>query len=382
MSVAERVPAPAGTRGEVVAGFEPVRELLDHFSETDPGYGAQLCAYHGSRVVVDLVCGTAQQRDTVMPVFSATKGAAAMVIGCLVDDGLLDLDAPVCRYWPEFAAHGRDRLQLRDLLSHQGGLVNTPEGLTPAEIITDPRAGAEKLADSRPLWRPGSMFGYHGITLGVLMQELVRRVTGTSLQELFEQRVRRPREIDFHIGFPQSQERRFRAVANPPGQPAAPIPAPCDSFLAAMLSIVGEPSDLITGPYSPNHREVREHGPAGFGGIGSARGLARLYAAALGNVGAPLFSADTRAAMTEPLVHGVDRVLDETRSYAVVFQIPGPPNLPFGSFRAFGHDGAGGALSFADPSYDLAFGYLPAYMAPPGDLRSMELSRTLRACLS
>ncbi|TDL33433.1 serine hydrolase domain-containing protein [Arthrobacter nitrophenolicus] len=372
--------------GAVAPGFESVRAEFDAYLADDPNYSAQLAVYWKDNLVVDLVGGDGLKHDTLLGTFSATKGVAAIALATLVSSGQLDLDQTVAHYWPEFGAHGKAGVLVRELLSHQAGLINVDGGLETADIL-DSRRAASKLAAQRPYWRPGSTFGYHGLTIGSFIEELVRRITGQTLQELYELTIRAPREIDFWLALPQSQEGRFEAVrpAHPTAEQLAMVsanPMSSDGMAALMFNGVNNlvPPDLS--PYSPNRREVRTAGPAAVGGIGSARGLAQVYAAATGLTGDALLEPDTLAAMGQQQVWGVDRVLNFPTAFAVVFMKP-HPGCDFGSYRAFGHDGAGGALGYADPLYDISFGYIPLQMQLPGgaDARAIHLSQTVRAAV-
>lgn len=373
--------------GTVAPGFEAVQNELDAMLLTDPGYSAQLTAYWKDEVVVDLVGGADLDADSVTGVFSCTKGAAAIVLATLVESGELDLDATVASYWPEFARHGKQAVTVRALFSHTAGLVNADGGLMLDEIL-DSRGGAAKLAEQMPHWRPGSAIGYHGITIGIFAEELVRRITGGSLQELYETQVRAPRDIDFYLGFPKEQEARFRPVlpVRPTPAEAAEIaasPTSPDGLTALAYNAIGSEFVPDRGPFSPNDRALRAAGPAAVGGIGSSRGLARLYAAVLGHVGAPLLSDDTVRAVSQQQVWGHDRVLNVDMSFAILFMKP-QPRMEFGSYRAFGHDGAGGAIGFADPLHDLAFGYIPMPMSYPGgvDPKALRLSQIVRRSIT
>src|SRR6185437_15677927 len=173
--------------GTVSPGFEAVRNQLDAYLLADPAY------------------------DSVTGVFSVSKGISALVIATLVRDGELGLDEPVARYWPEFAAEGKAAVTVRQLLSHQAGLVGLPGGMS-FEELRDSSLAAARLADTFPDWLPGSAFGYHGLTIGVFMEELTRRITGRSLQSVYESAIRAPHDIDFYLGFPAGQEHRFREV--------------------------------------------------------------------------------------------------------------------------------------------------------------------------
>lgn len=365
-------------QGRVRPDFEPVRERLAEWAAADPDWGAQLCILVGDEVVVDLTCGPGA--DAITGVYSVTKGVAGTVMALLLGEGALELDRPVAHYWPEFAAAGKSGITVRQLLSHQAGLPATDDGIRP-EDATDSRAGAERLARQRPLWRPGSDFGYHSVTIGILMEELVRRVTGDELQDVYEERIRSPRDIDFFLGLPDAQAARY-VDPRPPMIGEAADPGLRDNLFAAAFGPVGRAGDAILTGFGPHSAEVRRRGTSAAGGVGSARGLARLYAATLGHIGDPIAPADTFAEMAQVQVRGRDLVLDAALAFGIVFMKP-HVDMPFASFRAYGHDGAGGAIAFADPVYDLAFGYIPTRMTVPGgvDARAIELSRVVRAAL-
>jgi CubicO group peptidase (beta-lactamase class C family) len=378
--------------GFVAPGFEPLRDELDLCLLRDVGYAAQLCVYLGDRLVVDLVGGPDLEADSVTGVFSASKGAAALTLATLVESAQLDLGERVAHYWPEFAAEGKDRVTVEELLSHRAGIPGVDGGFSLDEFL-DSSAAAARLAKQRPFWRPGSAFGYHALVLGVLMEELVRRVAGTTLQELYERVVRGPREIGFYLGLPLSEESRYRevrpATLTSAQQAESEVWATNDDTLRAVAFNHAGRGFEGGAALSPNQRSVRAAGPSGFGGTASARGLAGLYAAALGNLGDPLVSAATLGRFTQELAWGHDRILDSTMCYGAVFQKP-MPRMDFGSYQAFGHDGGGGALGFADPFYDLAFGYVPLPMQYSGGARypggfnptPVRLSEIARACVA
>ncbi|MCO4239299.1 beta-lactamase family protein [Pseudarthrobacter sp. MDT3-28] len=380
------VPTNKRSTGTTAPGFEDVRAEFDGYLADDPNYSAQLAVCWKGQLVVDLAGGDGLRNDTLMGTFSATKGVAAIALGTLIRSGELDLDQTVVHYWPEFGAHGKATILVRELLSHQAGLINVDGGLETADIL-DSRRAAPKLAGQRPYWRPGTAFGYHGLTIGTFMEELVRRITGQSLQELYEDSIRAPRGIDFWLALPSSQEDRFEALrpAHATTEQLAMIsqsPMAPDGLGALMFNGLDNLIPPNLGPYSPNLREVRAAGPAALGGIGSARGLAQVYAAAIGLLGEALLDPDTVAEMGQQQVWGVDRVLNFPTAFGVVFMKP-HPGSDFGSFRAFGHDGAGGALGYADPLYDLSFGYIPLQMQLPGgaDTRALHLSQTVRTAI-
>jgi len=369
--------------GTVAQGFEPIRNELDSMLLADPEYSCQLAIYWHDALVVDLVGGVDLTADSVTGVYSASKGVAAVALSTLIASGDLDLDERVAHYWPEFAQKGKDRLLVRELLSHKAGLTNVDEGLTQEELIHSELAAA-KLAAQMPQWYPGSTFGYHGLTIGVFMEELVRRLTGDSLQHLYETEIREPRGIDFYLGLPERLEPRFQRVLplNPSPEQAAFIASQAispDSITSLVYNSLNEELDVVGSVISPNNRAFRAAGPAAVGGVGSALGLAGVYATALGNLGDPILDEATIAAISQQQSWGVDRTLNIQMCFAIVFMKP-QQRMDFGSYRAFGHDGTGGALAFADPMHDMAFGYIPMPMAFPGgaDPKAIRLSQIAR----
>lgn len=198
--------------GTVAAGWESVREEFEAFVAAEPNPPeAQLAVRHHGRPVVDLWGGEDTDGDTLAPVYSITKGAAHLVVALLVQDGLLDPERPVVEYWPEFTGHGKERLTVRRLVAHGSGLLNLPEGLSYEEVADDALIAA-RLARAEPYWEPGTAYGYHAFVIGALVGELVRRVTGRSLQEVYEERVRAPYGLDLYMGLPAALEGRWKPV--------------------------------------------------------------------------------------------------------------------------------------------------------------------------
>jgi CubicO group peptidase (beta-lactamase class C family) len=365
-------------------GFEPVRDLFEALLREDPQHSAGLCAYWRGEKVLDLLGGPGAAEDAVSPVFSVSKGVSALTLSLLVQEGDLDLDRLVLDYWPEFAAGGKDRVTVRELLTHQVGLLGTEEGLTVGELC-DSELAAEKLARSTPSWRPGTALGYHGLTMGVFMEELARRLTGSTLQRLFAERIRDPYGVSFFLGLPEAEDYRFREVL-PAKEDEHSAPDPQrelgDDLLSSAL-VVRDGDELIEAatPAFANRPDVRRAGLSAAGGVGSAEGLARAYAAALTGVEglAPFLHPKTVSTMSQQQVWGHDRVLDVDMCFGVVF-MKAQPRMPFASQTGFGHDGACGALGFADPEYDLGFGYLPRTMFHSSE-RFVRLSVEVRSAI-
>lgn len=338
--------------GFVAPEYQTVRALFDSFLADDPGYSAQVAVYHAGSKVLDLSGGPHLAHDSITGAYSCSKGVAAFVIGLLVQDGLLDLDRTVAHYWPEFAVHEKGAITVRQALSHRAGLLGVEGGFALNEFTT--ADAASRLAATAPLWRPGTTFGYHALTMGILMEELCRRVAGQNLQEMYDSRLRLPYGVDFFLGLPEDQEPRYRDVLYDvdPLQPWLD-PLGLDGLNGnAAVSTVME---------LPNHRVIRAGGMSSAGGVGSAEGLARLYAAATTGLygGDAFLEPETVRTMAEEQVWGLDRASGLDNAFAVVFMKP-HPSRDFGSHRAFGHEGANAALGFADPAYGIGFGYIPA----------------------
>ncbi|MCF2529590.1 serine hydrolase domain-containing protein [Yinghuangia soli] len=362
MSVeAQQAAADRQVFGTVAEGFEEVRAEFEAFAAAEYNEpGAQLAAYAGDRQVVDLWVGEGITGDSLHAVFSNTKGALHTVVALLVQEGVLDLERKVADYWPEFAAEGKGALTFRDLVAHRSGVIGVDGGFTEDELADD-RVIAARLAGQKPFWTPGQGYGYHAYVIGALVGEVVRRVTGQSVQEIWEERIRAPYGLDFYIGLPEEQEARFREVrpmAPPPdiaAQLAAARPAP-DSALAIAFNLHAEqPTDLAA---FLNNRKVRALGPTSAGGVGNARGLARFYAAAANGLDGrpPLLTAATIAEFSRLHTPGTDLVTGEQDHFGLGFETSGL-RYPFLGGTAFGHSGAAGSQAFADPASGVAYGY-------------------------
>ncbi|MEV8523056.1 serine hydrolase domain-containing protein [Streptomyces sp. NPDC052000] len=359
----------ATVHGTVAEGYENVREEFAAFvagEEHDPA--AQLAAYRNGRLVVDLWAGDVAG-DSLSGVFSTTKGAAHLVVALLVQDGVLDLDREVAHYWPEFAAEGKGAITLRELISHRSGVIGADDGFTPEELADD-RVVAERLAGQRPFWQPGAGHGYHALAIGALTGEVVRRATGRSIQEIFEERVRAPYGLDFFLGLPEAERSRYRDVLPmlpTPEQQAALSASPIGRYnrLPIAFNTSADPSfDLVGFANSP---ASLANGPASVGGSGNARGIAGMYAAVLGdfNGQGPLLKPDTVAEFARIHSHGTDLVLGGPSAFGLGFEALGVSYPALGA-DTFGHSGAAGSLAFGDPRSGLAYGYTRRRFAFPG----------------
>jgi CubicO group peptidase (beta-lactamase class C family) len=376
--------AGSKVEGSTAPGFEPVAEEFGRLLAQERDARGQFCAYMRGQRVVDLWGGDGVAPDDLQGVFSSTKGVSAICIALLVQQGALDLDAPVSRYWPEFAGGGKGNVAVRVALSHQAGIPGVEPQLT-LEQIVDHDAVAARLAAQVPHWRPGKAHGYHGLTIGTIMDELVRRIAGIPIAEFFRKEVGDPRGIDFYLRTPEDIDPRVRmllpADPTPEQQLLGGQPMPPDS-LGGMTFNLAAGAPARTEPL-PNIRAVRASGQAAAAGVGSARGLARLYAMCFGAVdGFPRLLTDaTIAQVTQIQTVGEDLVLRVTTRYGVVFQ-KADDRLTYGSHQAFGHDGAGGSIGIADPWHEVSYAWIPRRMSFPGgaDARGLGLARIVREC--
>jgi CubicO group peptidase (beta-lactamase class C family) len=357
-------------KGTVTAGFESVREEFRAVAaEADGDYAAQLVAYLDGEPVVDLWIGSGMTAESLTGVFSCTKGAAHLVVALLSQDGVLDLDQRVSHYWPEFAAEGKAEVTLRELMAHRAGVVGTDEGFSLIELADD-RIIAERVARQRPYWRPGTAFGYHALVIGALTNEVVRRTTGRSIQELFEERVRAPYDLDFYLGLPERLEPRFlttlRMRPTPEQQAQLDAAATGPRSLTAIAFNRHHPQAPELWDV-PNHRVIRESSPASVGGVGSARGLAMMYAAAISGLHGqpPLLKPETAAIFGQTQSIGYNLVTRQHSAFAVGFSAVDDLYPVLGQ-GAIGHGGADGSQAFADPRSGLAYGYTRRRFGFPG----------------
>jgi CubicO group peptidase (beta-lactamase class C family) len=383
--------------GDTAPGFEGVRESFAANLAGGQEIGAAVSAYLNGRKVVDLwggiadpADGRAWERDTLQVVYSTTKAVTAACALLLAQRGELDLDAPVAEYWPEFAAHGKDRIPVRWLLTHQAGLPTLDHPITRAEAIAwDPMV--EALAAQRPSWEPGAEHGYHGLTFGWLVGEVVRRVSGRSIGTYLAEEIAAPLGLDLWIGLPKSEHHRVsRVIAVPPDLDALAridlnaLPEPVRDVMAAYADPTSLTArsllTLITPPLDHNDPAEQSAEMPSTGGICTARALARFYAALIGEVdGQRILTADTVAAATAQRAAGVDRILRVPVRIGTGFGLPTPDAFWY-TPTAFGFPGYGGSLGFADPSTGLAFGYVMNHVQEGvPDRRAANLLEAIRS---
>ncbi|WP_067648721.1 serine hydrolase domain-containing protein [Nocardia harenae] len=349
--------------GTVAAGYERVRaEFAAVVAEEDGESGAQLAAFARGRKVVDLWAGREVSGTTLTGLHSTTKGAAGLVVALLIQDGDLDVDRPVADYWPRFAAAGKDRITVRDVLVHRSGIVGVDGGFT-VEELADERVVAERLVGQRPFFAPGSVHGYGGFVTYAIVGEVVRAVTGSTIQHLFEQRIRAPHDLDVYLGLPEEREHRYLPIL--PWLASAEMAADFAANAPAPHGIAGIAYNLNARGFTaadvmalPNHPSLRRLGQASAGGVGSAAGVAAMYAAAVTGLDGrePLLSLETIATVAAVHSSGPDLVRGACAPYALGFEAKSLL-YPFLGAHAFGHTGSAGSDGFADPHSGLTYGY-------------------------
>jgi CubicO group peptidase (beta-lactamase class C family) len=383
--------------GGVDDGFGPVMdEFMRNFRERQD-LGAGCTAYVGGRTVVDIWAGTADRRtgrpyehDTATVIFSCTKGVMAVCAYLLVQEGRLDLDAPIAHYWPEFAQAGKERITVRDAMAHRAGLAYLDTDLTLDDVVAwDPVIHA--IEAQAPHHAPADGHAYHASTIGWLLGEVIRRITGLSAGTNFRRALGDPLSLSTWIGIPDA-ERSHVAWMEPP------LPDDDSEFAKGFASFGNDPRIIRTmslgkafafpsddGQVTFNDPVIQAAEIPGAGGISSAESLAKLYAACVTGVdgGSPLLTPTSIADGLRVLSAGPQLTgqPDDGARWGTGFQISSAPAQPLLGPGSFGHTGAGGQLAFADVDYGASFGYVSNQMGGYGDLRARSLVGALRTVL-
>jgi CubicO group peptidase (beta-lactamase class C family) len=368
--------APVQIHGHCDPRFAAVRDAFAENLAARGDVGAAVSVTVDNVAVVDLWGGFADaarnrpwERDTVANVMSTTKGVTALAALMLVERGQLDLDAPVARYWPEFGAAGKAAIPVRWLLSHRAGLPGWREKLS-ADALYDWRRATDPLAAAEPWWEPGRQHGYHALTYGQLVGELIRRISGRSVGAFVRDEIAGPLGADFSIGVPAGREKHVAEILPDPPPPPGELP-----LALRLLANPGSHGARVFSnpglrPGTANTAEWRAAELPAANGHTSARAIARIYGAlAAGGrrESVHLLRPDTLALALEEQSHGRDAVLHFTTRFGLGFMLtlPDPPAgedgfAPFSAGpRGFGHPGRGGSIGLGDPDARLGFGYVP-----------------------
>ena len=353
---------PEGVRDRLEPIFQENFEKLGEL-------GAAVSVWQNGKPVVDLYggfCDASREKpwtpDTVVLVWSATKGIGSACVLHALQQQNVDLKRPVAKFWPEFAQSNKDAITLAQLLSHQAGLCALDQRVG----VLDYEGVIRALEAQAPLWPPGTSHGYHARTFGFLLDELIRRITGRTLSEYWQENFARPLELDFWIGLPKKENSRVATIyAAKSGKPPEPAQFYRDLVTPGTLA-----RRTFTSPYGlnviskMNDPQIRAQPNVSFGGIGSAAALGKFYSV-LANGGKlngqTFFSQETLARMTTTLSDGLDNVFQIPTAFSAGFMKDSrdAARKMFGSSTtSFGHPGAGGSHAFADPENKIAFAFV------------------------
>jgi CubicO group peptidase (beta-lactamase class C family) len=391
-AISVEVPTRAQIHGFVSPGYEAVREAFAENFTSRREVGAACCVYHKGERVVDLWGGVRNQAtgepwedDTMALVYSATKGLAAMTLAIAHSRGWLDYDEFVCKYWPEFAQNGKEKITVRQLLAHQAGLFALDEPFDKS-VVADLDRLAVVLARQKPAWEPGTRQAYHAVTIGFYEGELLRRIDPQhrSLGQFFQDEIATPLGLDFYIRMPESiPDSRLAPLIDAGfsemlfGFPIRLMPAIWNRRSNIRRALMGSELAHDAQHIYPRNLEI----PAG-GGVGTARAIARAYSAfATGGKELRLRS-ETLQELSAPAIPPRHGFYDECMKGEVQFSLgfmKTNANFPFGAPGSFGMPGAGGSLGFADPQAQIGYGYIPnrKSVALAGDPRDVAIRDAL-----
>jgi CubicO group peptidase (beta-lactamase class C family) len=381
--------------GFVRTGYEAVRQAFeDNFSHRGE-LGGACCVYHRGEKVVDLWGGIRNEssrepweEDTMVVVYSTTKGLAAMTLALAHSRGLLDYDERISTYWPEFAQEGKENVTVRQLLAHQAGLFAFDEPVD-KNVVADLDRLAVVLARQKPAWPPGSREGYHAITLGFYENELLRRIDPEhrSLGKFFQDEIASPLNLDFYIRLPDAIPNSRLATVNSPSFLKRLVGFPIRLTLAAINPRSKIYRALVTNPganivHDENRIYSRELEVPSGGGVGTARAIAHAYGVFVGDghqLGLRPATLQELAAPAVPPTHGFfDECMRGEARYSLGFMKPCEA-FPFERSTAFGHPGAGGSIGLADPEKRIGYAYVTNRMGVSltGDPRDIALRDAL-----
>jgi CubicO group peptidase (beta-lactamase class C family) len=371
--------------GHVAPGFESVRDAFAANFANDGDVGASFCATKDGEIVVDIWAGVADaetgkpwERDTIVNVYSTTKTMCALTALLLADRGELDFAKPVAHYWPEFAANGKAAVTVAQLMSHSAGLSGFKEKMAKDDLY-DWEKVTSLLAAQAPFWEPGTAPGYHAMTQGFLVGEVVRRIAGVTLGNLFRTEIAEALGADFHIGLPASEDHRVATlIPPPPGQGIADM---TDRPLTANMA-----SNPAINPLETRTRAWRAAEMPAANGQGNARSVAMVQTlVANGGVSGGkriLSEAGVRRAL-ESQIQGEDMVLGIPVHYGLGYGLPGG-QMPFPNPNSCYWGGYGGSIVINDLDARTTFAYAMNKMAGTtvGDMRAFSLAMAMWQALA
>ncbi len=386
---------PPVIEGYVAPGFEGVRNAFAENFTRRGELGAACCVYQDGEPVVDLwggvrdkASGAPWESDTMVLVYSATKGLSALAMALAASRGLFDYDERVCAYWPEFAQAGKGEITVRQLLAHQAGLFAFDEPVDRADVEDLDRL-ARIMARQTPAWPPGERYAYHAISLGFYESELLRRVDPQhrSIGRYFADELAGPLELEFYIRLPEDIPTARLAPLEHPGLLRMLTGMPVPLMLGAMNPRSALHRALVVNPGSelPIDREkvyARDLEVPSGGGVGTARAIAKAYGVFAAGGRELGLRPQTLAALAAPAIPPRRGPMDECLKGEVAFSLgfmKPTPGWPFGHPGSYGAPGAGGSLGYADPQAGIGYGYVTNQMGTnlSGDARDVALRRAL-----
>jgi CubicO group peptidase (beta-lactamase class C family) len=395
VSRADRTAAPVAApriAGVVRPGFEAVHEaFVENFTRRRELGGACSAYYRGEKVVDlwggirNLHTGEPWEPDTMVIVYSATKGLAAMTLAVAHSRGWLDYEERVCTYWPEFAQRGKDRLTIRQLLAHQAGLYAFDEPVD-RSVVADPDRLALVLARQTPAWEPGTRQAYHAITLGYYESELLRRVDPKhrTLGQFFQDEIASPLGLHVYIRLPENIPNARLATIERPSL----VDMVCGFPPRLMLEVMNPRSKIVRAlrgselPHDDERIYARSIEVPSGGAVGTARAIARAYSV-FATGGRELgLRPETLRLLAAPAIPSARGFYDECMKGQVQFSLgfmKPSSTWPFGGAGSFGAPGAGGAMGFADPTAGVGYAYVTSRMGTSmtGDQRDIALRDAL-----
>jgi CubicO group peptidase (beta-lactamase class C family) len=388
----ESVEKSVAIHGFVSPGYEAVRDAFAENFARRREVGAACCVYHKGEKVVDLwggarnkATGEPWEENTMALVYSATKGLAAMTLALAHSRGWLDYDELVCKYWPEFAQNGKEKITVRQLLAHQAGLFALDERVD-RTVVGDLDQLAVVLARQKPAWEPGTRQAYHAVTIGFYEGELLRRIDPQhrTLGQFFQDEIAGPLGLDFYIRLPESiPDSRLAPLVDPSlsemlfGFPIRLMPSVWNARSNIRRALEGSELAHDAQRIYPRNLEI----PAG-GGVGTARAIARAYSVFATGGKELRIRAETLEELAAPAIPATHGFYDECMKGEVEFSLgfmKTNPKFPFANPGSFGMPGAGGSLGFADPQAQIGYGYIPnrKSVALEGDPRDVAIRKAL-----
>jgi len=368
--------------GVCAPSFSKLKDVFEKNFAAQDEVGASIALVKDGELIVNLWGGLRDpdsasewQRDTLVNVWSTTKGITALCFAMLVDRGQISYASPIAEYWPEFRVGNRQNMTVSMMLSHQGGLCGFRDPVD-IEFLYNIERAADTLARMEPFWEPGTRFGYHAITIGFLASELFRRVEGRSIKQFVEDELHQAFDLDFFIGLPASRNFQAATIVAPKAMGSSADLA--TNLSKAQLAALANP---VLSPTLPNTSAWREAEIPSANGFSSAEALATLYGALASDgciKGKRLLGLEAINAARAPQTKGVDEVLGLEIEWSNGF-LCNAMNVYGPNSSAFGHSGWGGSFAFADPKRGIGFAYTMNRMGTElvGDPRNTALIEAL-----